>query len=204
MLLAVLFIVFGIFSYQIPLRGLIYPSLPLRVEPFGIWQPPLTTLLILAALAIGVVIYVLGGFKESRNRGIKGQDTRILESSNPGILSVRTFVGGERIADSEESRVTGTAFYSSVKHLPILDELLKYGEAGAFDLYNWLVAAAEAIAVVTKDLVHRVLDGLVTAAGRVVRWAGVGLSYMQTGSLPLYVAWVLLGAAACYLLLLLR
>jgi formate hydrogenlyase subunit 3/multisubunit Na+/H+ antiporter MnhD subunit len=183
-LLAVLCIVFGVFAYQIPLRGFIYPSLPLLVEPIGVWQPVLTTLLIVAALAIGVLVYLLGTARRP--------------------TAARTFVGGEMIADDEESRVTGTAFYSPVKHLPILDELLKYGEKGAFDIYNWLNGTFGALGVVFRQVVDRVLTAFLEFAGSLARWAGRGLSYVQNGNLPLYVAWVFLGAAVFFLVLMLR
>jgi formate hydrogenlyase subunit 3/multisubunit Na+/H+ antiporter MnhD subunit len=184
LLLAVLCVGFGIFAYQIPLRGLIYPSLPLFIEPVGIWQPVLTTLLVLASLGIGVLVYLFGTTRRP--------------------TAARTFVGGETTADTEEGRVTGTAFYSPVKHLPILSDLLRFGEAGAFDLYNWIVGFGRAAAYVGRRLVHDVLDGLVNALGRLVRGVGVGLSWMQSGSLPLYVAWVFIGAAVFFLVIVLR
>jgi formate hydrogenlyase subunit 3/multisubunit Na+/H+ antiporter MnhD subunit len=177
-------IVFGLFAYQLPLRGLIYPALPLLVEPQGVWQPTLTTLLMLASLGLGLVIYVLG------------------TGSKP--VAARTFVGGEKIADDEESRVTGTAFYSPVKHLPILDELLKYGEKGAFDLYNWFTAAMQAVGVVVKAAIDQILTQLVDWSGALVRVGGRGLSYLTTGSLPLYVGWVFIGALAFLLVMFLR
>jgi NADH:ubiquinone oxidoreductase subunit 5 (subunit L)/multisubunit Na+/H+ antiporter MnhA subunit len=183
-LLAVICIVFGVFAYQIPLRGLIYPSLPLLVEPVGIWQPVLVTLLMLASLGIGVFIYLLGTAR----------------APCPG----RTFVGGEKIAEEEEGRVTGTAFYTPVKHLPILDELLKYGEMGAFDIYNWLTGTLRVLGLVFRQVIDRVLESLFEFAGALVRWAGRGLSYVQNGYLPLYVAWVFLGAVAFFLVLMLR
>jgi formate hydrogenlyase subunit 3/multisubunit Na+/H+ antiporter MnhD subunit len=183
-MLAALCIIFGVFAYQLPLRGLVYPSLPLLIEPTGIWQPALTTLLLLASLGIGVLIYLLGTARRP--------------------TAARTFVGGEKIADDEEGRVVGTAFYSPVKHLPILSDLLRFGELGAFDLYNWIVAAGRGISFVARRLVHDVLDGLVTAIGRLVRRAGDGLSWVQSGSLPLYVAWVFLGAVVFFLVLFLR
>ncbi len=47
-------------------------------------------------------------------------------------------MGGEKIADHEESRCTGTAVLTPGQALPISRRLLKYGEIGAFDIYNWL------------------------------------------------------------------
>jgi formate hydrogenlyase subunit 3/multisubunit Na+/H+ antiporter MnhD subunit len=182
--LALVCIVFGVFAYQIPLRGLIYPSLPLLVEPIGIWQPVLTTLLVAASLAIGVLVYLLGTARRP--------------------TAARTFVGGEMIADDEESRVTGTAFYSPIKHLPILDELLRYGEKGAFDVYNWIVGVLRALGLVFRQVVDRVLTALFEFVGDLVRWAGRGLSYISNGNLPLYAAWVFLGAVVFFLVLMLR
>jgi formate hydrogenlyase subunit 3/multisubunit Na+/H+ antiporter MnhD subunit len=184
LVLAAVCVVFGVFAYQLPLRGLVYPSLPLLVEPTGIWQPALATLLMLASLGIGVLIYLLG-------------TTRRTTTS-------RTFVGGEMIADDEESRVTGTAFYTPVKHLPILDELLKYGEKGAFDIYNWLTGASRALGVVFRQIVDRMLVVFFDFVGSLAGWAGRGLSFVQSGSLPLYVAWVFLGATVFFLVLMLR
>jgi len=183
-LLALACVFFGVFAYQIPLRGFIYPSLPLLVEPTGVWQPALTTLLLLAALGLGVLIYLLGTARRT--------------------TAARTFVGGEKIADEEESRVTGTAFYTPVKHLPILDELLRYGERGAFDIYNWLTGILGALGLVFRQVVDRVLAVLFEFVGALVRWAGRGLSYIQNGSLPLYVAWAFVGATVFFLVLLLR
>ena len=41
-------------------------------------------------------------------------------------------------------------------------------------------------------------------AGAMARRTGRGLSYMQNGNLPLYVAWVFLGATVFFLVLMLR
>ena len=184
LLLAAICLAFGVFAYQLPLQGLVYPSLPLLIEPTGVWQPVLATLFLIAALGIGALVYLLGTARRP--------------------IVVRTFVGGERVAESEEGRVVGTAFYSPVKHLPILSDLLRFGDLGAFDLYNWVMASSRAVAFVARSLVHNVLDGLVTAVGKLVRRIGTGLSWMQTGSLPLYVAWVFIGAAVFFLVIVLR
>jgi NADH:ubiquinone oxidoreductase subunit 5 (subunit L)/multisubunit Na+/H+ antiporter MnhA subunit len=183
MWLAFVCVLFGVFAYQIPLRGLIYPGLPLLVEPVGIWQPMLTTLLVLASLGIGLLVYLFGTARRP--------------------TASRTFAGGEPIAETEEGRVTGTAFYTPVKHLPILDELLKYGEKGAFDVYNWITGVLRALGLVFRQVVDRVLTAFFEFAGAMTRWAGRGLSYISNGNLPLYVAWAFLGATVFLLALML-
>jgi len=185
LLLALTCIVFGIFAFHLPLPGMIYPGLGLGfIELAGTWQPIPATLLLIVALGIGALIYLLG------------------TASKP--VAGRTFVGGERIADEEASRVPGTAFYSSVKQMPIVGELLVFGERGAFDLYNWLVGILKVIGAGFRDGVDRVLDALADFVGKLVYYFGLGLSRIHTGNLPLYLSWVFLGAVLFYLLLFLR
>ena len=183
LLLALACVAFGVFAYWIPLQHLIYPSLPFQVDPIGIWQPELTTILMLVALGIGAAVYLLGTARKP--------------------VSGRTFVGGEQIADEEESRVPGTAFYSSVKHMPVLGDMLRFGEAGALDLYSWTKGLLQGLGVVFRNSVDLMLERLYYYVGEFVRLTGKGASYLMTGRLPLYVSWIFLGAALFYLVLML-
>ncbi len=183
-LLALGCIGFGIFAYQLPLRGLIYPSLPFYVEPFGVWQPVLTSLLIVVALGLGAVVYLLGRARKP----VEGD----------------TFVGGEKIADEEESRVTGLAFYSSVKSLPVIDDLLSFGGQGALDLYNWVRGVLNGLGALFREGVDRVLNFLYGYLAELIRVTGRGLSRIQTGNLPLYLGFIFVGAIVFYLALFLR
>ncbi|MBN2538304.1 NADH dehydrogenase [candidate division WOR-3 bacterium] len=182
--LALLCIAFGVFAYWLPLRHLIYPSLPFDVDPIGIWQPELVTVLMFIALGVGAVIYLLGTARKP--------------------VAGRTFVGGERIADNEESRVTGTAFYSSVKNLPVLGDLLRFGEAGSFDLFNWVRGVLGGLGSALRVVLDETIDKAFGLLGRFVLVVGAGVSKLMTGMLPLYVSWVFFGAALFYLILVLR
>jgi formate hydrogenlyase subunit 3/multisubunit Na+/H+ antiporter MnhD subunit len=174
-------VVFGVFAYQLPLQNLIYPSLPFSVVLPGIWQPGLTTALLTIAAGLGATVYLLGTGRRP--------------------TSGRTFVGGEALTGSEESRVPGTAFYSSVKHLPLIDDLLRFGEAGAFDLYSWVVGCGRALGLVTRQLMHDAINRLTDGSGRLARSAGRGIAWLATGQLTAYVGWVLAGAIVLYLVL---
>ena len=182
--LALLCVGFGVFAYWGPLQQLVYPALPFAVEPIGIWQPQLATILMVIALGVGAVVYLFGTVRK------------------PTVG--RTFVGGEKIADDEESRVPGTAFYSSVKELPLIGDLLRFGEAGAFDLYNWIDGFLTGLGVVFRNSIDWAVEQGYGKIGELVRVTGRGLSYLMTGRLPLYLSWVLLGAGLFYLVLLLR
>ncbi len=184
-LLAITSLVFGVFAYQILLPGLIVPALKFfELNLSGVWSPIPATLLLIAALGLGAIIYLVG------------------TAAKPLVGS--TFVGGEQIGYEEESRVPGTAFYSSVKRLPIVGELLVFGERGAFDVYNWLIGIFKVIGAGLREGVDRVLDSLADFVGRLVYYFGFGLSRIHTGNLPLYLSWVFLGAVIFYLLLFLR
>lgn len=179
-LLALACVAFGVFYRQIPLNGLVLPALPFHGSGLaGIWQPEVATSLLLAGLGLGAVIYLLG----TAGRPVSG----------------RTFVGGESIADEEESRVPGTAFYSPVKKLPVVGELLDFGGRGAFDLANWISGTLRGFGRVFRDWVDRVLQVLVSFTGELVWFCGIGLSRLQNGSLPLYVGWVFIGAIVFFL-----
>lgn len=184
-LLALTCVVFGVFAYSVPLAGLILPGLGFyEVVLSGVWSPIPATLLLIVALGFGAILYSLGTAVQP--------------------VTGRTFVGGEKIADTEESRVPGTAFYSPVKQLPIIGDLLVFGERGAFDLYNWLVGLLKVVGAGLREGVDRVLTALAEFIGRLVYYFGLGLSRIHTGNLPLYLSWVFLGAVIFYLLLFLR
>ncbi|MEO0079758.1 MAG: complex I subunit 5 family protein [candidate division WOR-3 bacterium] len=184
-LLALACIVFGIFAFQIPLPGLIYPGLGFGyMEIPGIWQPIPATLLLFVALGIGALIYLFG------------------TAARP--VSGRTFVGGEKIADDEESRVPGVAFYSPVKHLPVVGEVMDFGGRGAFDIYNWLTTIPKAIGAFFRGWIDRPLEVFVAAVGKVVVVVTAELSRFQGGKLPFYIAWVFIGTLAFYLIFFLR
>jgi len=183
-ILALTCVAFGVFAYQLPLRGLIYPALPLWIQPSGIWQPVLTTLLILIALGLGALIYLLGTVRKP--------------------VTGETFVGGEKVAEDEEGRVPGTAFYSSVKEMPVLGDLLRFGETGAFDLFNWVTGLLSALGVVFRRAVDDALEKFYYYVGALLKSAGAGLGRLMLGELPVYLAFVLLGAVLFYSMLLIR
>ncbi|HTW91639.1 MAG TPA: proton-conducting transporter membrane subunit [bacterium] len=158
-ILASVCVLFGVFAYPIPLRGLIYPSLPFVVEPNGIWQPEWATLLVLVSLGLGVLAYLLGA----------GRNT----------VTARTFVGGENTANEEEGRVTGSGFYGPVKTIPLLRRMYEVAESGATDFYNLGLKGTEAMSGFiltyvdrTVDSFYTVVSGFVLALGRGLRAAG--------------------------------
>jgi len=146
LVLAVICIIFGVFARQIPLHYFILPAIR-GVSFIGTWQAGLSTLLIIISLVLGFLLLCL-----KWARPLVRQDT--------------AFIGGELI-DLEETRVTGTEFYNSVKEFWILKDIYKGAERGLFDIYE--------------------------QAKIIVFGLGKFFQNLHNGVLPTYLAWTLLG-----------
>ncbi|MFH0913071.1 MAG: proton-conducting transporter membrane subunit, partial [Candidatus Omnitrophota bacterium] len=113
--LAIICVVFGIFAQAIPLRYFILPAVK-DVNFIGTWYAGLSTLLIIAGLVLGLLIFKLKGLR-------------------PTVRQDTAFVGAET-ADFKETRVSGTEFYNTIKEFGILKAVYHKAEAGVFDIYE--------------------------------------------------------------------
>ena len=118
--LALLCVLFGVF-YKVPLNMFIYPALNalgIGTEGaiFGTWQSGLATILIIAGIGIGVLIWVIGKFSKN-------------------VRIVPTWTCGE-VQSNEEMRIPGTHFYKTVSRMGGLKQLYKSQEKGYFDVYD--------------------------------------------------------------------
>jgi formate hydrogenlyase subunit 3/multisubunit Na+/H+ antiporter MnhD subunit len=150
-LLALICVVFGVFANQIPMKYFILPAVE-GVGFIGSWYAGLSTLLILFGFFLGLLIFNFKALK-------------------PVIRVDEAYVGGEVLA-LEESRVTGTEFYNTLKELKGLKSIYKRAEAGAFDIYE---------------------------QGKTIVF-GIGrfLQFLHNGVLPTYLVWTLLGMIALF------
>ena len=113
-ILAVLCITFGVFTYSVPLKNFILSAVP-GVSFLGFWWPGLATLLIIMGIILGIIIYFIGNTK--------------------GVRLDTTYVGGEII--SRDSRVSGVEFYDTIKDLGTFKEIYRQAEKKLFDIYDW-------------------------------------------------------------------
>jgi len=119
-LLALLCVFFGIF-YKVPLKLFIYPalnSLNIVAEGsiFGTWQSGLATILIIAGIGIGLLIWAIGKFSKN-------------------IRIVPTWTCGE-VQKNDDMIIPGTHFYKTVSEMGGLKQLYKGQEKGYFDVYD--------------------------------------------------------------------
>ncbi len=114
--LAVSCVAFGIFAVQWPISLLISPAVKGSISYLGIWSPVAATVLILAAIILGALIYIILKAAKFRTVGV--------------------FIGGEDV--NKLDRVAGTEFYDTIKDLRSLKFFYRKEETGALDIYNIL------------------------------------------------------------------
>jgi formate hydrogenlyase subunit 3/multisubunit Na+/H+ antiporter MnhD subunit len=113
-ILSILCLFFGIY-YVFPLDNFIYPGIGIEASFQGIWDSTLATLLIIAGLVLGLVIYFIGSVVKK---------SRVAD----------TFIGGETL-EPDSARISAEHFYNTVKEVPALNKLYKTQEKGYIDPY---------------------------------------------------------------------
>jgi len=114
--LAVLCVLFGVWAYQIPLKMFILPSLGGEVVYPGLWKADLAALWLLLGLLAGLLLYFLGTAAKTR--------------------TVEPFVGGEKLSAHPEMRVSGVAFYNTIRDLGVLRLMYRWAQNRVFDTYE--------------------------------------------------------------------
>jgi len=160
LVLALICVVFGVFA-TLPLSRFVAPAM----ETLGLaglpghlaagevtalttlWNPVTATILLLAALLIGILIFALGkGFRVRR---------------------ARTYVGGE-ILSPDAYHYSGTGFYDTVRQLPGIKGAYHDAEGEAFDVYH----IGERFGNSVVQLLRRCQTGVLSLY---VSWVGLGL-----------------------------
>ena len=159
-ILALICIIFGVFAFVIPLKYFILPAISNyqyinTTDLLGAWSPVLATLLLILGLVIGFILFKL---------------TRLKLSFRQDSL----FCGAELTEQKEDTMVTGTEFYNTVRDIRWLGYLYKKAEQGVFDIYE---------------------------QGKRIFCASRFLQFLHNGVLPTYLVWILLGMAGLFLIL---
>ena len=167
--LASLCVIFGVFAFQIPLGLLIFPVV--QVDVPGVWWAGLATMLIVGAIAIGLVIYAL----TMRSGKIRRVKTYI-----GGELLQDVYVSGEEAGPERHIEVTGVDFYNTIEQLPVLHRLYTLSRAKAFDIYDLFQKGVNYVIKMLRALHTGILPSY-------LRWLVVGLVMVvwvvtQTGS----------------------
>lgn len=113
-LIAIGCIVFGVFSTRFIVPGLFNPILG-EINLIGLWNSTSVSILVLASIALGLIIYMIGNIKNFRT-----------EDSFVG--------GGETMRD--DAHFPTTEFYESIKNFGILKTIYQKAEKRWFDIYE--------------------------------------------------------------------
>jgi len=113
--LAFICIIFGVFAYQLPLRYFIAPAVG-RISFIGSWYAGLSTVLIIAGLILGFLIFKLKNLR-------------------PIIRESKPFTGCESL-DLTKNRFSGVEFYNSIREYGILRFFYDKAEKKYFDIYE--------------------------------------------------------------------
>ena len=113
--LAFVCIIFGVFAYQLPLRYFIAPAVG-RIFFIGSWYVGLSTILVIAGLILGFLIFKLKNLR-------------------PIIRESKPFTGCESL-DLAKTSFSGVEFYNTIKEYGILRFFYTKAEKKYFDIYE--------------------------------------------------------------------
>jgi formate hydrogenlyase subunit 3/multisubunit Na+/H+ antiporter MnhD subunit len=148
-ILAAACVLFGIFAFAVPVSLLIAPVIGKSISYIGTWSPDMATLLIIAAMLLGALVYLL--------------------ASSGKVRVVPPFVGG---ADPERfDRVAGTEFYNTIKEIKALSSLYSKEEARGFDVYDIFRNTVKVFTGYLQGLANGVLPTYVV-------WCLIGMAAM--------------------------
>lgn len=163
--LALLCILFGVFAVY-PLQKFIIPVITgagldsgisagreITTVMQGLWNPTAATVLMIAGIVVGLVVYMFG-----RMRSIR--------------VDENVWVGGN-IMDSEEMRYPGTQFYRTITEElgPFSRAAFRDGDRGALDIYNIIGKLGGNLVGVLRSLHNGVLSTYLS-------WTVVGLGVL--------------------------
>jgi formate hydrogenlyase subunit 3/multisubunit Na+/H+ antiporter MnhD subunit len=109
-------VVFGVLAVPIPLTLFILPAAGSHVAIPGLWDAPAATLLLLLALAVGLLPAMWSWWGK--------------------IRVVEPFIGGEKLALHPAMRVSGVHFYQAVERLPVLRRIYPPARDRRLDPYE--------------------------------------------------------------------
>jgi len=107
-------IVFGVFSTKFIVPKLFNPIVG-EIKLIGIWNSTTVSILVLASIVLGLIIYMIGNIKNFRTED--------------------SFVGGGETM-REDAHFATTGFYETIKNFGFLSTLYEKAEKGWFDIYD--------------------------------------------------------------------
>ncbi|OPL18687.1 MAG: hypothetical protein AVO35_04985 [Candidatus Aegiribacteria sp. MLS_C] len=149
--LSLLCIGLGVIAWKIPFADYFRPGVGGELHMPGIWQSGPATLVLLAGLVIGYLIYLSGSIRKAR--------------------IVAPFIGGETLEKNPDMRVSGVDFYRTIREIGILKVIYRLAEKKLFDLYEVLQKIAAGFGIVFSFMHNGILS-------RYLLWFVIGLAVL--------------------------
>jgi formate hydrogenlyase subunit 3/multisubunit Na+/H+ antiporter MnhD subunit len=124
--LALICIITGVFATRLPLRYCIFPAVNGSNLLTGTWWSGTATILLLAAFALGLFIYLLGTVRKAR----------ISPTYIGGEIMEDVYISGQAKDSERHVEVTGTDFYRTIQNLPVIKTMYALAEKKLFDIYD--------------------------------------------------------------------
>lgn len=125
--LAFLCVLFGVFAYQLPLATMIFPAMGGAIQLSGNWYAGLATILLLAAYALGVFVYLISTVRK----------TRACSTYIGGEIMDETYYHGRGADGKKENvEVTGVDFYKTIEDIVPFHEIYDAAKKKLFDIYD--------------------------------------------------------------------
>jgi formate hydrogenlyase subunit 3/multisubunit Na+/H+ antiporter MnhD subunit len=124
--LAAACIVFGVFAYRLPLGQLVLPAMPDEVVYTGTWWAGSAAVMLVAAFAAGVLLYLIGTIRKAR----------VCSTYVGGEILDDVYVSGTRPGGQRDIELTGVDFYRTVQEMQPFRLLYAMAAKKLFDLYD--------------------------------------------------------------------
>jgi NADH:ubiquinone oxidoreductase subunit 5 (subunit L)/multisubunit Na+/H+ antiporter MnhA subunit len=125
-LLAGACVLFGIFANRLPLRLFVLPAVPVPVAFSGTWWAGPATVMLVAGIAAGFIIYLAGTVRKA-----KECDTYI-----GGELINKTYISDEEAGEIRDVEVTGIDFYATIREMTPFRQMYALADVKLFDIYE--------------------------------------------------------------------
>lgn len=181
-ILAILCIILGIFSFEIPISRIVKPMLGFeKILLIGEWNAQAATYLLILGVFIGLIIYILFVDKPRKvNVYLLGEEEKLGESYFPS-----------------------TDFYLTIKQMFPFSVLYYLAENKLFDIYNWFLwSLSFLVNGISKVLKLDIVDLYIFSKKNIFKVAEK-LSFLHNGNLHSYLSWIFISILILFFIFLL-
>ncbi|MBU1694809.1 MAG: hypothetical protein KKC51_12715 [Verrucomicrobia bacterium] len=125
-ILAATCVAFGVLVHHLPLPYLIRPAIGASVDFTGVWGAGPATVMLLAGIALGLVLYFLTSARK----------VRTCQPYIGGEVMSEPYIQGVARGPSRDVEVTGVDFYQTIQDLPLIHKMYDLAAKKVFDIYD--------------------------------------------------------------------